>query len=293
MKPDHSIILPSLVSELPLFAELQEKELEKLSSAFERQTFEDGETVIRAGSAPDFLCVLIEGALAVCDDDGERFEVQAPATIGELSALTGELRNLHVVARGSTKMVAAPVAKLEGFLRQNGDIAFTLERTLLRLSARKIGRDRRRLREMRDNIIATQKAMKRMRAALLDSDDNPLNATLFEELDSLIEQNRKIHYLVEPSRLVPTHVRLDDGKTRSVTALSTEWLFFADPPDSLSAGQELICTLLLDGRELPVSGRIERVDPTQVLVYLDELIPAYDAQLNAHLARAQLLDVVI
>lgn len=286
-------LIPLLIAHVPLFAEFEPDLLRTLLAIFERQSFAVDEPVFEAGSQPQHLRVLIAGVLSVRSEEGEVFEVRPPAPVGELSVLTGEARKLTVVATEPAELLAVHVDQLEAFLREHGDIAFVLHRNLLRLAARKISRDQRRLQEMRDNIVSTQKAMKRMRAALLESEDNPLHAALFEELDASIEQNRRAHYLVEPSRLVPTRVRSSEGSEHAVTALSTEWLHFAAPPASLRADSEWSGTLLLDGQEMPISGQVERLEGQEAIVYLDELIPDYEEQLNRHLARSQLLDVVL
>ncbi len=293
MELDKPAIAATLVRDLPLFAGFSEADTSTLLSVFEPQRFDDEQKVFTVGAQSDFLRILVEGALSVRSEDDELFEVHPYAPIGELSALTGESRNLEVVAKGPVLMLAVAAAALEKFLREHAQIGFVFQRNLLRLASRKIGRDRRRLGEMRENIVNTQKAMKRMREAILESEDNPLHAALFEELDALIEQNRKIHYLVEPSRLVPTAVKLPDGVERPVLALSTEWLYVAEPPDSVKVDAELSMTLLLDGQEIPISGRVEKSDSVQAIIYLDEMIPAYEEQLNRHMARAQLLDVVM
>ena len=228
------------------------------------------------------------------DEDGERFLVRATATVGELSVFTEEERRLSAVVVEPSVVLFLPRADLQKLLEQNGALAFGLMRGLLRLTGRKIGRDQRRLREMRENIVSTQKAMKRMQDFLLEGEDNPLHAALFEELDALVEQNKRWHYLVEPSRLVPTEVRLDGGSTLRVGAISNEWLHFEKPANvTLTAGQDFSCVLLLDGAELPVSGTIERVSESEVVVFLDELIPEYDRKLADHLSRAQMLDIVL
>jgi CRP-like cAMP-binding protein len=299
MELDKSAIAASLVRDLPLFSGFSEADVIKLLSVCEPQRFLDGQVVFTTGAESDTLRILIEGSLSVQVDPQEQPEVQElfvihpPAPVGELSALTGEVRNVAVVAKDEAVLLAVPAATLEKFLKEHSHIGFELQRNLLRLASRKIGRDKRRLGEMRDNIVSTQKAMKRMRDAILESEDNPLHAALFEELDALIEQNRKIHYLVEPSRLVPTAVRLADGTECPVLGLSTEWLYIATPPESVKAECDVSGTLLLDGQELPMSGRVEKRDGVQAIVYLDDMIPAYEEQLNRHLARAQLLDMVM
>lgn len=277
---------------LPMFSGLSQQDLRSLLDVFEKRTVAAGEALFQAGDAPSAVYLLIDGSLSIRDTSGEVLHISPPAQVGELSALTGEDRNLTAVAASPCQVLAAPVAAFQQFLEAHGRIAFMVHRNLLRVAARKIGRDRRRLTQMKENIKSTQKAMKGMREALLDSEDTPLHAALFEELDALVEQNRKIHYLVEPSRMVPTDFRLGD-EPRPVLALSNEWLYFARPPASLQPGSELSGVLMLDGKELPVSGQVERVTPSEASIYLDNLIPEYDEALAEHLNRAQLLDTVL
>src|SRR5690606_31432540 len=155
---------------------------------------------------------------------------------------------------------------------KNGALGYQFQVNLLRVAARKIARDRKRLAQMRENIVNTQKAMKAMREALLASEDSPLHAIFYEELDALIEQNRRIHYMVEPSLLVPTAIQLPGGEVRRVNAISNEWVHFADPPQDLKEGAEALAILLLDGEPLPVSGKIERITQEEGTIFLDELV---------------------
>ncbi len=286
-------VAPQLVTAVPLFSGFTEEQAQHLLTVFEKETFEPQQVVFEAGSVPSHLRVLTEGSLSVRGEQGEVFEVHPYAPVGELSAMTGQVRKLTVIATERSTILSVSTAALETFLRENGDIAFVFHQNLLRVAGRKIARDRRRLGEMSNNIINTQKAMKRMRDALLESEDNPLHAALFEELDALIEQNRKIRYLVEPSRLIPTAVQLPEGRARLVKAISTEWLYFEGPAPTVGPGQDISLTLILDGEELVISGKVERSNDTEVVLYLDELIPEFEDKLNRHLARAQLLDVVL
>jgi CRP-like cAMP-binding protein len=286
MNPDFRMV--------PLFTDLDDAQLDVLIGATQRRKLPAGHVLFEKGAIADCWFLLVEGAISVRDEDGERFLIRATATVGELSVFTEEERRLTAVVVEPSVVLFLPRADLQTLLEQNGAIAFGLMRGLLRLTGRKIGRDQRRLREMRENIVSTQKAMKRMQDFLLEGEDNPLHAALFEELDALVEQNKRWHYLVEPSRLVPTSIRLDDGTTTRVIALSNEWLHFEKPNKvEIAAGKDFSCVLVLDGAELPLSGTVERVTDTEVVVFLDELIPEYDRKLSDHLARAQMLDVVL
>jgi CRP-like cAMP-binding protein len=161
------------LAELPLFSDLSANQLHRLLEVFEEHRVASGEVLFEAGSAPSTVWLLVKGSLSVRDTSGEVLQISPPAQVGELSALTGEDRNLSAVAATPCALLGAPVATFQRFLEANGAIAFVVHRNLLRVAARKLGRDRRRLTEMRDNIKGTQRAMKIMRDALLESEDTP------------------------------------------------------------------------------------------------------------------------
>lgn len=279
---------------VPLFNDLSDEQLEKFLSKTQRRRLQPGHILFEKGSVPDCWFLLTEGAVSVRDEDGERFLVHAVTPVGELSVFTNEERRLTAVVTEPSEVMFLPRPELQKLLESDGQLAFGLMRGLLRLAGRKIGRDQRRLREMRANIITTQKAMKRMQEFLLEGEDNPLHAALFEELDALVEQNKRWHYLVEPSRLVKTHVRVDNKQELRVLALSNEWLHLEPTPDvEFAPGKDWSGVLLLENRELPVSGTVEKATDSEVVIFLDELIPEYAQQLSDHLARAQMLDVVL
>jgi CRP/FNR family transcriptional regulator, cyclic AMP receptor protein len=279
---------------VPLFNDLSDEQLELLLRATQRRRLSPGHVLFEQGSIPDCWFLLTEGAISVRDADGERFLVHAVTPVGELSVFTNEERRLTAVITEPSELMFLPRPELQKLLESNGELAFGLMRGLLRLAGRKIGRDQRRLREMRENIVTTQKAMKRMQEFLLQGEDSPLHAALFEELDALVEQNKRWHYLVEPSRLVKTQVRVDSNLSLRVLALSNEWLHLeANPAFEFTVGREWSGVLLLEDRELPISGTVESVTSNVIVIFLDELIPEYERQLSGHLARAQMLDVVL
>jgi hypothetical protein len=99
--------------------------------------------------------------------------------------------------------------------------------------------------------------------------------------------------LVQPSRLVRTEIRLDDGVARRVMALSNEWVFFEEPPAGLVLNSEIRAVLVLEGKELLVSGTVDRVTENEAGIFLDALVEEYEEAFNRHLTKAQLLDVVL
>ncbi len=281
------------LSKLPLFSGFSDAEIQTFVEMSERRKVPQGEVLFEAGSQPQAVYLLVKGSVTVTNAEEEVLLATSPSFIGELSAMTGEDRNLSAAAAEDSEVLAASIDTLWTFLGKNPSFAIRFQRNLLELSARKIGRDRARLKQMKENIVNTQHAMKVMRDALLEGEDNPLHALLFEQLDALIEHNRRIHYLVQPSRLVSTEIRLDDGSVHRVMALSNEWVFFEEPPEGLELNAEFSAVLLLEGKELLISGTVDRVDENEAGIFLDELVSEYEELFNRHLTKAQLLDVVL
>lgn len=285
-------ISPAELRKIPLFANITDDHLSELVRAFEPRDVPEGETLFRAGQVPDRFLILAQGEVALEDESGERFRLRPIAPVGELGAITRLPRRLTAVTRAPSTVLSISIVGLMEFCERHGDVAFPLHYNLLTMVADKLRRDQQRIAEMRGNIIITQKAMKRMRDALLEGEDTPLHKQLFDELEGLIEQNKKGRYLVEPSRLLPTHVRLDDGRLKEVNALSRESLRFevdgAPEPGSAFSG-----VLVFPDAEFPFSGTIETVIAGHAVIELDLLIDEYARILDDHLTRLQMLDVVL
>lgn len=288
------MLAPDLLKSSPLFSDLPTETLAAFLEVFEQQRVPAGTVLFEAGAISDTFAILAEGRISVSEEGEERLVLDAVAPVGELAALAGVERHYTATTLTDARLLVASVAKLRAFFEQHGAFSVAIHRNLLAMATRKIARDRRRTAEMRANIMATQRSMKRMREALLEGEDTPLHAGLFEELDAQIEQNRKGHYLVEPSRQLPTRVRFDDGSVSRVAALSNEWVYVAraEAP-ALEVGKDVTCVLVAGERELPLSGTVDHVTEHEIAIYLDELIDDWARVLELHLGRLQLLDVVL
>lgn len=286
--------LSDSLSRIPLFSGVTPAHLAELVAAFRRRDVPEGETLFSAGAVPERFHLLIDGEIVLLGEgDAERFRLRPPAPVGELASLVGLPRTMGAVAGPGCVVLELEVSKLMQFFEAHGDIGYPVHHNLLRLVADKLRRDDRRIVEMRHNLVTTQKAMKRMREALLESDDTPLHASLYEELDSLIEQNRKGHYLVEPTRAMPASVRVDGGAQVDVVALSNEWLHLAPHGKPPKPGSEWNAVLVIGGDEMVVSGNVDRVADDRIVIDLDPLIDELAGKLEGHLTRLQMLDIVV
>ena len=288
-------VSPADLRKVPLFSKITDEHLSQLVRAFERREVASGTVLFEPGTIPDRLSILIDGQVALHEDGQERFRLRPIAPIGELGAITGLPRATTAIAATPVTLLTIATSALMEFFESHGDVAFPFHHNLLGVVADKIRRDRRRMDEMRRNIITTQKAMKRMRDALLEGEDTPLHKTLFDELDRLVEQNKRGHYLVEPAEALPTSIRLDDGAVAAVRALSNEWLHVDSRDAPAPALGSHWSGVLLLGRqeEIPVSGTVEQVTDEAWVVKLDLLIDDYAQRLADHLTRLGMLDFVL
>lgn len=287
-------VAPGALRKIPLFANITDEHLSQLVSACKTLHVSQGEVLFEAGSISDKFLILVEGAISLREGGEERFLLKPVAPVGELGALTQLERRLTAVAAAKSELLSIPIKDLMRFFEAHGDVAFPFHYNLLRVVADKVRRDVQRLEEMRHNLITTQKAMKRMRDALLEADDTPLTRQLFEEIEKLIEQNKKGHYLVEPAEAFPTRVRLDNGSSVDVRAMSKDWLHLPTLNGAaVKPGSHWSGVLLLPETEIAVSGTVANVDGTGVHIRLDLLIDEYMRVVEDHLTRLQMLDVVL
>ena len=288
-------VRPSDLHAIPLFHGITADHLAELLKAFEQRHAPAGEVLFEAGSDPAHLLLLLSGEVALNDRaegvEEPRFRIRPIAPIGELGAVTGLKRNTTAVTTQPSDVLRIGVADLRQFFESHGDVAFPFYHNLLNIVADKVRRDTRRVEEMRHNLIRTQKAMKKMLELVLESDETPLSKTLCETLEDLIEHNRRVHYLVDPTSTLTGWVRLDAGATVPVRELSDSLLRIAGTP--AKAGTEWSGVLITPAGEVPVSGKVEASDGAETLIRLDLLIDQYASVLRDYLTRVQMLDFVV
>jgi len=286
-------VAPAALRKIPLFANITDEHLAQLVAACQVRKAAPGDVLFEAGSVSERFLILVEGEISLRDGAEERFRLKPIAPVGELGSLTKLERKITAVAAEKSELLEISIEDLMRFFETHGDVAFPFHYNLLRVVADKVRRDVQRLEEMRHNLITTQKAMKRMRDALLEGEDNPLHKQLFDELESLIEQNKKGHYLVEPVEAIPTHVRLDSGENVAVRAMSKDWLHLPTINGATKPGAHWSGVLVLPDGEVAVSGTVDTIDGSGVHIRLDMLIDEYTRVVEDHLTRLQMLDVVL
>jgi len=292
---------------LPLFQGISEARLEQLVTAFKKVTHKAGTVLFRPGDTAASFELLVKGEVTIEEEpstDGSepasaetpvvRFDLRPLAPLGELGALTGLPRSTTATATTDIELLSVKVGDLLGFFDANGDIGLAFYKNLLGLVSDKVRRDRRRMEDMRTNIVRTQKAMKRMRETVLAAAETEISKPIFETLDTLIDRNRRANYRVSPTTAYPAHVRLDDGKTVPVLEVSEGYVKVAGRTQDLTKDPTFWAgVLVVPTTEILLSGSVVREGEGGVVVKLDKPIDEYKAKLDDYTTRVQLLDFVV
>ncbi len=284
----------SSLQTLPLFQGIPAARLEQLVGAFRTVSHKAGTKLFAAGDTATHFELLTKGEVCLEESETTKFDLRPFSPLGELGALTGIPRSTSATATTEVEVLTVPVGDLLGFFDANADIGLAFYRNLLGVVSDKVRRDRRRLGEMRSNIIRTQKAMKAMRETVLAAQETDISKSLFESLDNLIDNNRRTNYRVSPTAGFPANVKLENGHLARVLEVSEGYLKVEGKTTDLTADPSYWAgVLVMPTTEILVSGTIVREDPTGVVVKLDTLVDEFKAKLDDYSVRLQLLDFVV
>ena len=279
---------------LPLFQGIPEARLEQLVGAFRAVSHKAGTKLFEAGDTATHFELLTKGEVCLEESVTTKFDLKPFAPLGELGALTGIPRSTTATASTDIEVLTVPVGDLLGFFDANADIGLAFYKNLLGVVSDKVRRDRRRLGEMRVNLIRTQKTMKQMRETVLAAPETEISKSLFESLDQLIDNNRRANYRVSPTAGFPAQVRLENGHLARVLEVSEGYLKVEGKTGDLTADPSYWAgVLVMPSTEILVSGTIVREGEGGVVVKLDTLVDEFKTKLDDYAVRLQLLDFVV
>lgn len=285
---------PEQLRTISVLRDFSDEELRRIAERFRPIKVQDGDVLFQTGDEARDFFVLVGGEVVLIEEDKEAYRLHPTAIVGELGALTGLRRQCKAVVGEGAELWALDGTALRQFFDASPALGLRFQHALLSIAAHKIERDQVRISEMRENIVRTQKAMKRMRDLLLESPDTPVSAPIHDTLERLIERNRRVNYRVEPPEEMPASVRFDDGVERPIVQISRTHFSYELPEGQLpQVSSSIACVLNLAGPEVAASGKVLRHLGRRVDVALDMLIDEYAVLLEGYLTRVQMLDYLV
>jgi CRP/FNR family cyclic AMP-dependent transcriptional regulator len=110
------------LKKIELFASLPDEELERLAGTVGEVSIEDGEELLKAGTPPDQLFAIEDGAVEV-KRDGETVATVGPGeVVGERGTVKRALRNATAVATGSVRAIFLTADQLRRLRRDNPEL---------------------------------------------------------------------------------------------------------------------------------------------------------------------------
>ncbi len=278
---------------IPLFRGFTDAELGELAALFDTAVPRDDGSLFELGEPATELYLLAAGEVTLVRPADDTYRLRPPALIGELGGLTGLPRSCRAVVSADAEVWRLDAKRLQTHFADNQETGVRFLANLLEIVADKVHRDQRRIGDMRQNLVRTQKALKQIRELILESPETPISAPIHDSVESLITHNRRVNYRVEPPSAHRACLRIDAGEAEvnelSRTHLSIDW----PVPTLPTAGEWMAGVLDLADTELPVSGKIVRLDGRRVTFELDLFIDEYAATLEGYLTRVQLLDILV
>ena len=121
-----------LLRRVPLFADLDRRELDPIASSLRERKFGSGETVLSEGRAGIGFFVIVEGEARVTVRDEERGRLGPGDYFGEIALIAGTERTATVTAESDLVCLALTSWEFRPLVEQNGTIAWKLLHALAR-----------------------------------------------------------------------------------------------------------------------------------------------------------------
>ncbi|MDB4955922.1 MAG: putative transcriptional regulator, Crp/Fnr family [Myxococcales bacterium] len=276
---------------ITLFHGFGDEELRDIGALFTRVEIDPKTPLFDLHEPATTFYLLTKGEVTLDRPGDDLFRLHPPALIGELGALTALPRSTRALVTAGSTVWALPAKKIQAYLSNHQELGVRFLVNLLTTVADKVHRDQVRMADMRQNLMKTQKELKRMRELVLESPETPLSAPVHDSLDRLITNNRRVNYRVEPPAALAASVRFEAGDA-PVADISRTHISVNYPVAPPPVGTWLSGVAHLASTDIAISGKIMRVTDRKVTLELDLMIDEFAAALEGYLTRLQLLDIL-
>lgn len=108
---------------VPLFAGVDDHDLDVIGSAVTELSFKEGDVLMRAGSTAREMLIVLDGTLCVKLGDTEIALIEAGGFAGEMGLLAGRPRNADVAAKTAVKVLHIESRSFDNVLAEAPQIA--------------------------------------------------------------------------------------------------------------------------------------------------------------------------
>ena len=120
-----------VLKRIPLFAELDDDELERVARLFKERRFSDGETIIQQGSGAAAFFVIDSGEATVFVDGNEQRVLKPGDHFGEMALIDAGTRTATVLASSELACSGVTFWDFQPLVEANGVIGWKLLRSLI------------------------------------------------------------------------------------------------------------------------------------------------------------------
>ena len=123
---------PDALRNVPLFADLNQRELERLAREFKERTFAEGAVVTREGATGTGFFVVAEGSASVSVGGEQRGTLGAGDYFGEIALIDDLPRSATITAATDLRCYGLTPWEFRPFVEEHPQVAWVLLRTLAR-----------------------------------------------------------------------------------------------------------------------------------------------------------------
>jgi CRP-like cAMP-binding protein len=119
-----------LVQGIPLFADLDKRELQGVASSMKERTFNAGQTIASEGQTGIGFFVIADGTAKVTQGDEERATLGPGDYFGEIALIDDGMRTASVTADSELKVYGLTSWEFRPIVESNASIAWKLLKTM-------------------------------------------------------------------------------------------------------------------------------------------------------------------
>ncbi|TMK80243.1 MAG: cyclic nucleotide-binding domain-containing protein [Actinobacteria bacterium] len=131
-----------LIQQVPLFSDLDKKELQGLASTMKERTFNSGDTIATEGQTGIGFFIIDDGEASVSVQGEERATLKHGDYFGEVALIDDGARTATITAKTDLRCYGITSWEFRPLIAQNADLAWKMLQTMakmLRASEQRVG----------------------------------------------------------------------------------------------------------------------------------------------------------